>query len=155
MTVPNRAQMLVGIQFVILGFLALAIVLLPAQSGTGARVLGVLLALSSAGVFVSAFMAHNRTNAAMPNVSPVPKQNVELVTHGIYAHIRHPIYTGVLLVTLGVACWHGHGVAFALFAALVVLFWVKSRYEETLLRAQFPDYAAYMQRTGRFLPVRF
>jgi protein-S-isoprenylcysteine O-methyltransferase Ste14 len=39
-----------------------------------------------------------------------------------------------------------------IFAALLLLFTLKARYEEQLLLGKYPGYAAYMTRTGMFLP---
>ena len=35
---------------------------------------------------------------------------------------------------------------------MIGFFTLKARYEERLLSAAYPEYAAYMGRTGRFLP---
>ncbi len=92
-------------------------------------------------------------NAMLPNVTPTPNSRASLVESGIYAHVRHPIYSSVLAGALGVALAHGHIVVIGIALFMIVFFTFKSRYEESLLRAAYPQYAEYMTRTGRFLPL--
>ncbi len=83
---------------------------------------------------------------------PRPRDDARLVTNGIYARIRHPLYAALMLASLGwsIACL---SVA-SLVASLLLAGWLdaKSRREEAWLAARYPDYAAYRSRTRRFLP---
>jgi protein-S-isoprenylcysteine O-methyltransferase Ste14 len=88
------------------------------------------------------------------SLSPLPKPlaSAELIDHGVYRHIRHPIYSGLMLAALG---WSVLGLSLAAFALTVVLAVVldlKSRREEAWLRDHFDGYAAYAARTRRFVP---
>lgn len=88
------------------------------------------------------------------NIRPELKPGVRLVIDGPYALVRHPMYVAVM--------WLGFCavVLYANVATLVlwlVLFWVldrKARLEERYLLSHFPDYAAYADKVGRFLPTR-
>ena len=83
---------------------------------------------------------------------PRPSASTALVTTGIYALLRHPLYTAVFCGAVGWALvrqsWP------ALLAALVMapLFDAKARREERWLRQQFSGYAGYEQRVRRFIP---
>lgn len=84
--------------------------------------------------------------------SPIPKERAPLVTHGLYALVRNPIYTGLMiigggLVVVGASWWH-----VATWIALIVLLAVKARWEERMLSHEHPDFAAYAARVGRFIP---
>ncbi len=83
------------------------------------------------------------------------KERPELVTSGPYAFIRHPIYTGLILAMLGSAL--GVNVFWALVLVPVGAYFILSaRREEAVMLQLFPDqYAAYMARTGMFLPSPF
>jgi protein-S-isoprenylcysteine O-methyltransferase Ste14 len=74
-----------------------------------------------------------------------------LVTSGIYKYIRHPIYTGDMLLLLGLELalnsWLVLGVV--LVVAVVVK---QALAEETLLSAMFPNYEDYRRRTKMFIP---
>jgi protein-S-isoprenylcysteine O-methyltransferase Ste14 len=81
------------------------------------------------------------------------KENHELVQRGPYRLVRHPIYTGLILMTLGTALLIGRYGALAGWIVLTLSFWIKSRQEESLMLHQFPaEYAAYRQRTKRLVP---
>ena len=86
--------------------------------------------------------------------SPVPNGAVGLVTRGPYRWVRHPMYTAVILIVVGIAARSGSIVVLAETAALVVLFNLKARWEEHRLTEIFPGYPRYREVTGRFLPVR-
>jgi protein-S-isoprenylcysteine O-methyltransferase Ste14 len=84
--------------------------------------------------------------------SPLPNGAGKLVVRGPYAIARHPIYTGVILLSIGIAMRSGSLLVIAATAALVILFVIKARWEEKHLAATFPGYSDYMGRTGRFVP---
>lgn len=77
----------------------------------------------------------------------------ELVSHGPYRVIRHPGYTGALIVFVASCVLLRSWVAaVSATVALTLAFSRRIRYEEALLVRTLPGYAAYRSRTGRFLP---
>jgi len=86
------------------------------------------------------------------NIVPTLKDKHQLVTHGIYRLIRHPMYTSVLLFclafTLSIADNQAVVVMFILFIDLIL----KSNVEEKLLSERFNDYKTYKNKSGKFLP---
>lgn len=81
------------------------------------------------------------------------KQGHKLVERGPYALVRHPIYTGHLLMGLGTAIGSGRLAAFAGLALFFVGFWIKLRQEERLLVRNFPEeYPAYQARVRALVP---
>ena len=74
-----------------------------------------------------------------------------VVSRGIYRYIRHPIYTGDILLLLGLQLtlnsWLILGVVF--LAPVVAVQAIK---EEKKLIAELPDYEAYTRHTKRFIP---
>jgi protein-S-isoprenylcysteine O-methyltransferase Ste14 len=86
------------------------------------------------------------------SVHPVPTAIAVLRTDGLYRVVRHPIYSGVLLLAAGMAATAGSFLAITAFAFLVLVLSAKARFEEGLLAERFPDYAAYARRTPRFVP---
>jgi protein-S-isoprenylcysteine O-methyltransferase Ste14 len=83
---------------------------------------------------------------------PQPRADSELVQHGIYARVRHPLYTSVMLASLGWALIWQSGPAFGAALLLIPFFHAKARREERWLGCQFPAYANYAKRVPRFLP---
>jgi protein-S-isoprenylcysteine O-methyltransferase Ste14 len=83
----------------------------------------------------------------------VLKEDHELVTSGPYRFVRHPIYSGLLLLLLGWAVWRGRTVGFVGLAVLLVLFWIKARAEEQLMIQHFGDaYRSYKARVKALIP---
>jgi protein-S-isoprenylcysteine O-methyltransferase Ste14 len=82
------------------------------------------------------------------------REKHRLVTEGIYRRIRHPMYLGLFLYSLGQALvvpnWvagPSYGLAFGLLFALRI------GAEERMMREEFPqEYDAYAARTKRLIP---
>jgi protein-S-isoprenylcysteine O-methyltransferase Ste14 len=83
---------------------------------------------------------------------PHPKDGATLVESGAYRLVRHPIYGGLILGSVGWGFVTASPLALALAAVLFGFFDLKSRREEAWLAARFSGYAAYRRRTKRFIP---
>jgi protein-S-isoprenylcysteine O-methyltransferase Ste14 len=76
-----------------------------------------------------------------------------LVTHGPYAYMRHPIYTGLLLMFLGTAAAIGTVGGAVGFVFLFISCWVKLLSEERLMLKRFPEaYLQYSRKVKRLIP---
>lgn len=148
----SRAAAYVVGQFVLFGVLAVSLVLFPIVDSGILRWIGAALVVAAFVLLALAIWEFQKRNATLPNVTPTPKQQADLVQSGVYRAVRHPIYTSVLAGALGVALLHGHVAVLVIALLMIPFFTAKSRYEETLLRAAYPQYDDYMTRTGRFLP---
>jgi protein-S-isoprenylcysteine O-methyltransferase Ste14 len=142
-------------QFVLFAALAISFVRLPAGQVGWARLLGLALAALGLAVLLWALWNHFRVNRNIVNISPEPNAGNQLVQSGLYRFVRHPIYTGAMLAAFGTALAHGHIIPLLIALGLVAFFTYKSTFEESLLMQVYPEYAAYRQRTGRFLPRLF
>lgn len=91
------------------------------------------------------------------NLSPLPhpKAGTTLVTSGPYRLVRHPIYSGVLLMSLGWALVNASSLTLFYGALLTLLFDRKARREERALQAALPEYADYQKRSKRLLPFLY
>lgn len=83
---------------------------------------------------------------------PIPKEGGELSTTGLYKYVRHPMYSSVLLLALGIALSAGSLIKYLLVVSLYLLFYMKSSYEERYLRLKYPEYVQYSARIPRFIP---
>ena len=118
---------------------------------------GVSRALTFVGVLVGAFgmvLLAQGFGALGSSLTPFPRplENAALREGGVYGRVRHPIYGGVLLLALG---WSLALSPLAL--AATVLLWVllelKSRHEESMLLARYPEYRTYREHVRRrFVP---
>ena len=84
----------------------------------------------------------------------IPFKNVTaLVTTGVYAYTRNPMYLGMALVLLGCAVTVGATTALAIAPIFMVI--IELRYirpEEDMLRGLFPDeFPAYCARVRRWM----
>ncbi len=77
---------------------------------------------------------------------PLPSEAGALVETGPFSVVRHPVYSGGILVFAGISCalspWALVGTA-----ALAVLWALKARVEERFLAARYPTYPEYCTRT--------
>ena len=84
------------------------------------------------------------------------EKTTQLVTSGIFGYIRHPMYASLLALAWGVyfqdPSWPG--AALAGIASLSLVLTAKADEHECLSYFGAP-YAAYMQRTRRFIPHLF
>jgi protein-S-isoprenylcysteine O-methyltransferase Ste14 len=84
------------------------------------------------------------------------KEGHELIERGPYQFVRHPIYTGLLVMVVGTAIVGGRGAYLLGGAATFVALLAKLRQEEALMTRHFPDtYPAYKQRTKMLIPFLF
>lgn len=141
----GKATTLVVLQFVIL----LALVANPFDSLFEVeRTLSLTLYLIAALILASAAVALGSALTA----SPIPKDDAELVTRGIYRWVRHPMYSALILIGLGLLLSTFNYFSLIFLPALVVLLVIKSRYEDALLAHRHKDAKRYQEMTGRFFP---
>ncbi len=81
------------------------------------------------------------------------ERKTDLITDGLFARIRHPIYAFSILLMLCSAAIVPTAPMLAIALVHVVLMNIKARNEERHLLAVHGDaYAQYLRRTGRFVP---
>jgi protein-S-isoprenylcysteine O-methyltransferase Ste14 len=82
------------------------------------------------------------------------REHHELVCHGIYRRIRHPMYLSLLLYSAGQALVIPNWIAGpAYFVALVMLFGCRIGPEENMMTQRFgQSYQSYAARTKRLMP---
>ena len=81
-------------------------------------------------------------------------EKTELVEVGLFALVRNPIFSAMMVVSVGLVLMVPSPVAFIGFAALIVALQLQVRVVEEpyLLRVQGQPYASYASRVGRFIP---
>jgi len=83
------------------------------------------------------------------SISPEARR---LVTTGLYAVIRHPMYLGEMLGSVGMVLQSMSPVSALVFAVFCLLQIKRMDYEEGVLQSVFPDYCLYRARTARLIP---
>ncbi|TDU40464.1 protein-S-isoprenylcysteine O-methyltransferase Ste14 [Gelidibacter sediminis] len=82
---------------------------------------------------------------------PSPVEDGKLITTGAFRISRHPIYTALLFSGLGYALYNLSLYQMLITGFLLLLFYYKSDYEETLLMRKYPEYNTYKKSTRRFI----
>ena len=78
-------------------------------------------------------------------------QDQQLVTGGVYALVRHPLYASLIWMFYGASLAYANAAAFLANTAVFLPFMIyRARQEERLLLAEFPEYAGYQARVGMF-----
>ncbi|MFQ5821343.1 MAG: methyltransferase family protein [Candidatus Heimdallarchaeota archaeon] len=83
----------------------------------------------------------------------VTRKDHQLITHGVYRFTRHPIYLGVLMVSIGVPVYASSLYGLLAMSALIPLFLNRIRIEERMLTEEFGDaYRTYKETTSKLIP---
>lgn len=144
----QRAQLYVMGQFLLIGLFAVAVLMQPPAANPLWHGVGIAICAPGLAIIVAALFAMGR----VMQVSPQPKADGHLVTRGIYGWLRHPMYTGILFIVVGLLVRTPSLAAAIVGAALAALLISKARFEEGLLRSRYPEYDDYCSRTWGLIP---
>jgi protein-S-isoprenylcysteine O-methyltransferase Ste14 len=111
--------------------------------------LGVVLALFGSFVILAGVLSLGQNLTAVP----YPKEDAVLVESGAFRFVRHPIYSGIILGSLGWGLLTNSLLTLLLAMVLFIFFDVKSRREEQWLREKYADYTAYQTRVRKLIPL--
>ena len=105
-------------------------------------------AVMTAGAVVVAWGVRSLGKNLTPGTEPLP--GAELITTGAYAHVRHPIYAGVVLLLAGYTlAWSNWTLGLVVGGVAFQYFQAKAGAEEKWLMERFPAYKAYMRHVPR------
>lgn len=150
----KRGEWYVVVQVLLLGLVAvspLGDAAFPAWPATGAgiaRWIGACLLVVATVIFLAGAFHLGRNLTPLPH----PKEEANLVESGIYGLIRHPLYSGLIGLSLGWALFMASTLTLLSAALVLIFFEFKTRREERWLMAKFPAYVAYRRRVRKFMP---
>jgi protein-S-isoprenylcysteine O-methyltransferase Ste14 len=127
-------------------FLLLSLALFPRHD------LSIGLNLLSAGLIFLGHMLAVYALAWLGRSFSIMAEARRLVTDGPYALVRHPLYVAEEIAAVGLFLQHASLATALLFVAHLASQLQRMRHEEQVLRATFPEYAAYAARTPRLIP---
>ena len=137
-------QLLVFLQFGIIGTVTLLTLFHPSFSWTGFSILVLGIGIGYWAI------QHNRPENF--NIIPELKEGCCLVTTGIYRYIRHPMYTSVILMILGIVLFRPILSAWILWTILIVVLYLKAHREEKLWMTHDEAYETYREQSRYFIP---
>ena len=147
----SRGEGWVVIQAVLLLVVAAAGMLGPAWTGVLRAITSVLgVGGIALGLVLATRGIRDLGSALTPLPHPLP--DADLVTTGVYGLVRHPIYGGLVVASVGWGLLTASPAALLAAVVLWAFFELKSRREEVWLEARFAGYAAYRARTRRLIP---
>ena len=127
-------------------FLLLSVVLFPRHDlSTG-------LNLLSAGLIVLGHLLAVYALAWLGRSFSIMAEARRLVTGGPYALVRHPLYVAEAIAAIGLFLQYASPWVALVMVASLAFQLQRMRNEEQILRATFPEYAAYAARTRRLIP---
>lgn len=141
----TKDYLMVSIQFLLFGLYAFDV--LP-HFKAPKTLIDMGLILTVFGVLV-VLMAVLQLNTSL-TIFPTPKSHSTLLSKGVFKYSRHPIYSGILMLTVGNAISQTSYYKLIISGLLVVLFYFKSQYEEQQLAKKFPEYQDYQKKVRRF-----
>ena len=151
----RRGEMLVAIQFVLMIIFALAPVWHPGLSPSLfadlwlARLI-LSLPFALAALVFGAMGSHHIREYLTP--LPYPVDHNQLVQHGVYGIVRHPLYLSLLSAALA---WTLYNLSLTHLLLLIIgflFFDLKARKEEAWLSERHPEYQDYAARVRKFIP---
>jgi len=142
-----KSRILVFLQFFLIFLMLLSF-------GDQTQYLWIGLCISVVGIIIGlvAINTHEKGNF---NIRPDIKESCQLVTHGIYAYIRHPMYLSVLTMMFGVLLIYWSWYEVILYLLLGAVMFTKLFYEESLWQCHSEEYEKYKQETKRLIPFIF
>ena len=114
---------------------------------------GALVMASFIGLF---YLSHKQLDKNW-SVTLEVREDHKLIDHGLYAHIRHPMYTSFWLWGIAQTMLIPNWVAgFAGIVSVAILYFSRIGNEEAMMRQQFGSaYDEYCSRTKRLVPKLF
>ena len=150
MNQKSRAWFYVVIQFLLIFLLVLS-PRMDRPYGDASEVMGIVgigFILLGSAILLYSFLGLGNSLTALP----IPRQQGQLVTTGMYSRVRHPIYFALLTMGFGVILDSGYWPQIIVYLMLYSLLSLKADFEESLLREKYPEYKKYAERTPRFFP---
>lgn len=111
---------------------------------------GVVLFIIGFGIIITALY---QNAFAAPIVTDQSKRGQILIDTGLYAHVRHPMYCGLLFFLIGMALWLESYAGLLLLPCVFIFVVARIFVEEKILQESLTGYVDYMARVRyRLIP---
>lgn len=134
--------------YVIAQFILLIVLVWP-LANLQISMVGLFLILLSGFIALSALISNPPGNF---NVRPHPKKTGSLIIHGPYKYIRHPMYSSLFFVGLGLLFCQFSYWKLGAWLLLIIVLALKARVEENALCSHYVGYRDYKKSSNAFIP---
>jgi protein-S-isoprenylcysteine O-methyltransferase Ste14 len=138
-----KGWVLVLLQFICLGLLFIY----PAKAQF--RGPGLFLIISGVLLLAAAIIYMPAKNYT---VHPKPTKFGRFTASGPYRLIRHPMYTSVIIIAIGVVSNHFDIIRCLILIVLIFTLITKINFEDSLLNEKYPEYDMYKLTTKKLIP---
>lgn len=142
----SQSQLLVAVQLIALFYILITGEIIPSDP-----LLAMLLVV---GVFLTAWAFYAMRTTKFSILPEIP-ENAALVTAGPYRIIRHPMYTGIILIALALVVNEPSALRLIAFVFLAGVLLYKTELEERYLDKHFKEYGSYKAQTQKLIPFLY
>jgi protein-S-isoprenylcysteine O-methyltransferase Ste14 len=150
---PVGTRLIKPVKILVLGFLAIQALfldLLPIlYQPTALRIFGTVIFCIGLATAVLGRVQLGDNWLDLEDARVLPRQTV--ITTGIYRYVRHPIYTGDIILLIGLELALNSWLVIAMVVPILIVM-RQIFQEESFLSQTFPAYRHYCERTKRFIP---
>ena len=104
-----------------------------------ARIVGLIVGVAGAAISVWSAVYHGSSLTPFPR----PVDGAQVIDQGPYRYVRHPMYSGIIVFTLGVGLAYANPVTLLSSLTFFVFFMAKTGHEEDMLVELVPGYRRY------------
>ena len=123
--------------------------------GTGSLfVVNILFVFQLLAILIFVFAIWEMRRTRYYRIPDTGKQN-EMVTTGVYKHIRNPMYLAELLFTGTLVLNQNNAFRIVAFMILLIDLLLKIQYEEKLLNSYFKGFKRYLKSSWRLIPYLY
>lgn len=138
---------------IVLGFVALPAYRPPSLNLAAPGLYGLWFVAAALGLLALVLLAKGLVDLGHSLTPlPYPREDGHLVRSGVYALVRHPLYSGLIVAAFSWALYQV-SLSHLIGTILVFVFFnAKASREERWLLQKYPDYANYQQQVKRLIP---
>jgi protein-S-isoprenylcysteine O-methyltransferase Ste14 len=121
------------------------------ESALASRIAGTVITVLGMAGYILSHLSLRRNWS----LSAAIKEGHELVKSGIYRLVRHPMYSSMTVMVLGSGLLMANYMMILFTPVVGIVYYIRARKEEELLREEFPEYNQYARETRMLVPGIF
>ncbi len=114
---------------------------IPSSLNTFCISFGVLISILGLFIVIKAFIDLGENITPLP----YPMNESNLIRNNSYQNVRHPVYKGLLFISLGICIFSLSLIHISILISLAYILKIKALKEEEMLKIKFPEYKNYIK----------